>query len=116
SLDRKFRLLRQHGMSIPDTERHAAKKVVFEEYPVVGYNYRMTDIQAAVGRVQLGRLDSFIDERRRVAFQYTYEISRIPGLTPPHVPADVRTNYQSYPVRVGPSYPLTRDELMQKLL
>ena len=56
ALDRKFRLLRQHGMSVPDTVRHGAKSVIFEEYPIVGFNYRMTDIQAAVGRVQLERL------------------------------------------------------------
>ena len=43
-------------MSVPDTVRHSAKTVVFEEYPEVGFNYRMTDIQAAVGRVQLRRL------------------------------------------------------------
>ena len=50
ALDRIFRLLRQHGMSVPDTVRHGARSVIFEEYPIVGFNYRMTDIQAAVGR------------------------------------------------------------------
>ena len=49
-MDKKFRLLRQHGMSVPDTKRHSAKEVIFESYDVLGYNYRMTDIQAAVGR------------------------------------------------------------------
>jgi perosamine synthetase len=51
--DERFRRLRQHGMSVPDTVRHGAAEVIFESYPDVGYNYRMTDIQAAVGRVQL---------------------------------------------------------------
>jgi len=46
--DRKFRLLRQHAMSVPDTVRHASNRVIFERYPSLGYNYRMTDIQAAV--------------------------------------------------------------------
>src|SRR5690606_2541029 len=55
-LDRQFRLLRQHGMSVPDTQRHAARQVIFEEYPLVGFNYRMTDVQGAMGRVQLQRL------------------------------------------------------------
>src|SRR4030095_9184850 len=55
-LDARFRLLRQHGMSVPDTVRHASTRVVFEEYTVAGFNYRMTDIQAAIGRVQLSRL------------------------------------------------------------
>ena len=51
----RCRLLRQHGMSVPDTVRHGSSKVIFESYPIVGYNYRMTDIQAAVGREQIGR-------------------------------------------------------------
>ena len=49
----RFRLLRQHGMSIPDTVRHGCPTVIFEDYPVLGYNYRMTDVQAAIGRAQL---------------------------------------------------------------
>ena len=52
-LDRQFRLLRQHGMSVSDTVRHEASEVTFEEYPVVGFNYRMTDIQGAIGREQV---------------------------------------------------------------
>ena len=54
--DRQFRLLRQHGMSVSDTVRHRAAEVIRESYDVLGYNYRMTDLQAAVGRAQLGRL------------------------------------------------------------
>ena len=59
--DRKFRLWRQHSMSIPDMARHHAKQVVFESYLEAGYNYRMTDIQAAVGREQLKRLPEMIE-------------------------------------------------------
>ncbi|MBE9020072.1 DegT/DnrJ/EryC1/StrS family aminotransferase, partial [Chroococcidiopsidales cyanobacterium LEGE 13417] len=58
--DKQFRLWRQHGMSIPDTVRHGAKQVIFETYPMLGYNYRMTDIQAAVGREQLKRLPEIV--------------------------------------------------------
>ena len=65
--DRKFRLWRQHSMSVPDTVRHGAREVIFESYPEVGFNFRMTDMQAAVGRVQLTRLPSIVDERRRIA-------------------------------------------------
>ena len=57
--DKQFRLLRQHAMSVPDTVRHGSNKVIFEAYPTVGYNYRMTDIQAAVGRLQLRRCRRF---------------------------------------------------------
>jgi dTDP-4-amino-4,6-dideoxygalactose transaminase len=116
ALDRKFRLLRQHAMSLSDTARHAAQTVVFEEYPEVGFNYRMTDIQAAVGRVQLRRLPELLKERHRLARAFDEALDAIPGLEPPHVPADVRPNYQSYAVRVTPEYPLGRDELMAALL
>ena len=116
ALDAKFRLLRQHAMSVPDTVRHGAKSVIFEEYPVVGFNYRMTDIQAAVGAVQLRRLPGILARRVELAERYTRALADIPGLVPPHVPEYARTNYQAYPVRVLPEYPLTRDQLMQALL
>jgi dTDP-4-amino-4,6-dideoxygalactose transaminase len=115
-LDRKFRLLRQHAMSVSDRVRHAANTVVFEEYPEVGFNYRMTDIQAAVGRVQLRRLPELLAERVGLAKEYTRALRDIPGLEAPHVPGRARPNYQSYPVRVTAAYPLSRDELMQFLL
>jgi dTDP-4-amino-4,6-dideoxygalactose transaminase len=115
-LDRRFRLLRQHAMSVPDTVRHAARTVVIEEYPEVGFNYRMTDIQAAVGRVQLGRLPAILARRAELARRYEADLRDVPGLAPPHVPSWARTNYQSYAVRVGPDYPLSRDALMQALL
>jgi dTDP-4-amino-4,6-dideoxygalactose transaminase len=116
ALDRRFRLLRQHAMSVPDTVRHAARTVVFEDYPEVGFNYRMTDIQAAVGRVQLGRLPGLLEKRRALARRYDEALAGIPGLRPPHVPDWARPNYQSYAVTVTPDYPLTRDGLMQALL
>jgi dTDP-4-amino-4,6-dideoxygalactose transaminase len=116
ALDAKFRLLRQHAMSIPDTVRHGAKSVAFEEYPEVGFNYRMTDVQAAVGAVQLRRLPGILARRVALAQRYTQAIATVPGLEPPHVPDYARPNYQSYPVRVLPGYPLTRDQLMQALL
>ncbi len=115
-LDRKFRLLRQHGMSVPDTVRHGAKSVIFEEYPIVGFNYRMTDIQAAVGRVQLERLPKILERRVAVAKRYSGILGEIPGLEPPVVPTQTRPNYQSYPVRVTLNFPLSRDALMQALL
>ena len=116
ALDRKFRLLRQHGMSVPDTVRHGAKSVIFEEYPIVGFNYRMTDIQAAVGRAQLVRLQGILARRMILAGHFTESLSQISGLEPPAVPRYARSNFQSYPVRVTPAYPLSRDGLMQRLL
>ena len=73
--DRAFRLLRQHGMSIADTVRHGSQQVVFEEYLTIGYNYRMTDIQAAIGRKQLERLPHLVSRRRA----YSGPLHRITG-------------------------------------
>ena len=98
--DRMIRLLRQHAMSVPDTVRHASNRVIFESYPALGYNYRMTDIQAAVGREQLKRLPDIISRRRELAAQYDRMLRGIPGLGLPKEPAWARTNWQSYCVRL----------------
>jgi perosamine synthetase len=115
-LDQKFRLLRQHAMSIPDTVRHQSATVVFEEYPHVGFNYRMTDVQAAIGRVQLAKLPEIMARRVAIADRYAAALDEIPGLLAPQVPDWARTNYQSYAVRVLPEFPISRNELMQRLL
>jgi dTDP-4-amino-4,6-dideoxygalactose transaminase len=115
-LDRQFRLLRQHAMSVSDRLRHAAKSVVFEEYPVVGFNYRLTDIQAAVGRIQLRRLPELLAQRAAVARHYRQALRTVAGLDVPWIPEYARPNYQSYAVRVNGAYPLSRDALMQSLL
>jgi perosamine synthetase len=94
--DRQFRLWRQHGMNIPDTVRHGAKQVVFESYQELGYNYRMTDIQAAIGREQLKRLPEIIARRREVAQNYKQLLQEIPGLILPHEPEWARSNWQSF--------------------
>jgi perosamine synthetase len=98
--DAKFRLWRQHSMSVPDTARHAAKSVVFEEYSELGYNYRMTDIQAAIGRVQLKRLPEIVTRRRQLARRYFGLLSSVPGLGLPVEPEWARTNWQSFCVRL----------------
>lgn len=98
--DRRFRLWRQHGMSVPDTVRHGSPKVIHENYPELGYNYRMTDMQAAMGREQLKRLPEIIETRRRLAALYTEAISEIPGFGTPVEPSCVRSNWQSYCVRL----------------
>ncbi|MBV8701947.1 DegT/DnrJ/EryC1/StrS family aminotransferase [Bradyrhizobium sp.] len=96
----KFRLLRQHGMSVPDTVRHGSPQVIFEDHPVVGYNYRMTDIQAAVGREQLKRLPVIVQARRQRASRYLEQLAAIPGLGLPVQPSYARSNWQSFCVRL----------------
>jgi dTDP-4-amino-4,6-dideoxygalactose transaminase len=100
ALDRTFRLLRQHGMSVADTVRHAAVDVVHEEYPVLGFNFRMTDIQAAIGREQLKRLPAIVERRRALAGRYGAQLAGCPGIVVPPEPSWARTNWQSYAIRV----------------
>jgi dTDP-4-amino-4,6-dideoxygalactose transaminase len=113
SLDRAFRLLRQHGMSVPDTDRHAASEVVYEAYPVLGFNYRMTDIQAAIGREQLKRLPAVVERRRMLAARYAAQLEGCPGVAVPREPEWARTNWQSYAIRVEPR---RQRRVMQHLL
>lgn len=113
-LDAKFRLLRQHGMSVPDTIRHGASRVIFEDYLVVGYNYRMTDIQAAVGRKQLERLPELVARRRAIAARYTELLKNLEGLRLPAEPEWARSNWQSYCVRLPDR--LDQRAVMQNLL
>ena len=98
--DRQFRLLRQHGMSVSDTVRHRASQVVFEAYPVLGYNYRLSDIQAAVGRAQLARLPEVLERHRALARRYLERLPAIPGLGLPREPPWAKSNWQSFCVRL----------------
>lgn len=112
----RLRLLRQHGMSVPDTVRHAAKQVIAERYVCVGYNYRMTDIQAAIGVEQMKRLEWIVARRRELAARYGAALAAHPWLRPPYIPDYAETNYQSYAVQLTSAAPIGRDDLMQRLL
>jgi dTDP-4-amino-4,6-dideoxygalactose transaminase len=114
--DRRLRMLRQHGMSVSDVARHSARQIVFEDYPVVGYNYRMTDIQAAVGCAQIERLSDILQRRRELAGRYLTALGDHPYLFLPNEPEYAHTNWQSFPVRVRHGSPVSRDECMQHLL
>ena len=113
-MDRTFRLWRQHGMSTPDTVRHSSPKVVFESYPELGFNYRLTDIQAAVGREQLKRLPEAVAHRRKLAERYNALLSDIPALMLPREPQWAHTNWQSYCVRLPKG--LDQVRVMQQML
>lgn len=107
--------LRQHGMSISDLLRHESGQVMFESYDEVGYNYRLTDLQAAMGMVQLRRLDNMLAKRRFLALRYAERLAEIRWLLPPYEPIGSRHNYQSYMVRLASDAPVRRDEFMQKM-
>ena len=112
----RLRLLRQHGMSVSDTARHGSKQVVIEEYVCLGYNYRMTDIQAAVGIEQLKKLDQIVARRRELAARYNRSFADHPWLSMLSEPDYSEWNYQSYPVILSKEAPISRNALMQRLL
>lgn len=112
----RLRRLRQHGMSVSDLARHSTEQVVIETYPETGFNYRMTDMQGALGLCQMGVLDDVLDLRRRLAERYTAALDWIPHLEAPYDPPYAKRTWQSYCVRVGAGAPLGRTQLMQRLL
>ncbi|QHT68838.1 DegT/DnrJ/EryC1/StrS family aminotransferase [Rhodocytophaga rosea] len=112
----RLKLLRQHGMSVNDRTRHLSSKVVFEDHVELGYNYRLTDIQAAVGIKQLEKLDWIIAERRKIALRYHQAFQQIDCIRLPVEQEGYFSNYQSYSVYLKENCPISRNELMQKLL
>jgi dTDP-4-amino-4,6-dideoxygalactose transaminase len=112
----RMRRLRQHGMSISDLARHDSKEVIAESYDEIGFNYRMTDMQAALGMVQLRRLDQMLQRRRQLALRYTERLNALPWIIPPRETAGLRHTYQSYMLLLRSDAPVNRDELMKKLL
>ena len=114
--DQQFRPWRQHGVSMPAAARHKAKAVCFAEYPVTGFNYRMTDIQAAVGIEQIKKLASILDRRRQLAKHYTELLRGVPWLETISVNDATLPNWQSYPVQLLEDAPLSQIRLMQYLL
>ena len=112
----RMRILRQHGMSVNDRVRHLSDKVIMEDHVVLGYNYRMTDIQAAVGIKQLEKLDLIVTERRKIAEQYLQAFKDIDCIRLPKEENGYRTNWQSFSIYLKPNCPISRDELMQKML
>ena len=109
-LARRLRLLRQHGMSVNDLERHKARTIVTEEYPILGYNYRLTDVQASIGLVQLRRLDALI------AARYDAALAGAPGVQLFREPPHCRWNQQTYLIRLPGVTAARRDAFMQALL
>lgn len=110
-------VLRNHGASVPEEVRHSvAKPYLMPDFDVLGFNYRMSDLQGAVGLVQLGKLDRFVTERRNWAAYYTRELGCISWLRPPAVPDGCDHAWQAYVCAVDPACaPLSRDALLEAL-
>lgn len=115
SLAEDLRILRHQGMSISDVARHSSKTIIFEKYHVVGYNFRMSDIQAAVGVEQMKKLPGILKRRAWLAQRYTKVFSKSKNIIPPYVPDGYVHNWQSYVIRLRENKKITRDSLMQKL-
>lgn len=112
----RIKLLRQHGMSVNDRVRHESAKVIFEDHVELGYNYRMTDIQAAVGIHQLAKLDWIVAERRKIARQYQEALADIPFIRLPKEEEGYFSNFQSFSIYLHKECPVSRNELMQRML
>lgn len=111
----RARRLREHAMSVSAARRSESILAPTEEYGEIGFNYRMTDLQAAVGLVQLGRLEEIVRRRRELAAVYAKQLSAVPGLRACADPPYGRTNFQSYWVEIGPGSGTTRDALLAAL-
>jgi dTDP-4-amino-4,6-dideoxygalactose transaminase len=111
----RARWLREHAMSVSAADRHGKVLAAPESYLEVGYNYRMTDLQAAIGLVQLSKLPEIVLRRRELAEAYTKQIDDISGLRAVGDPAWGRCNFQSFWIEVASDFPLSRDELLTRL-
>ena len=109
--------LRNHGASISEEQRHhGAKPYILPDFNMLGYNYRMTDLQAAVGIVQLKKLDLFIDERAQWAKYYDEQLKDIDWIRTPTVATEYKHGWQSYVVYIDETKsPISRNEMMEKL-
>jgi perosamine synthetase len=116
ALAERLRLLRQHAMTAKSTLRHESQRVTFESFVEPAYNFRMTDMQAAMARPQLARLTDSIATRRQLAERYRRALDDHPVLAPPHEPAWMRSNFQSYPLRIRPDARVAQVKIMQHLL
>ncbi|GAA1822263.1 DegT/DnrJ/EryC1/StrS family aminotransferase [Microlunatus capsulatus] len=111
----RARTLREHAMSVSAADRHGQVLAPAESYDEVGFNYRMTDLQAAVGLVQLQRLPGIVERRRALAATYAKHLEEIPELRAVADPPWGTSNFQSYWVEVHPTSPVGRDELLVRL-
>ncbi len=111
----RLRRLREHGMDVSAAQRHASRQPVIERYLEVGFNYRMTDMQAAIGLVQLGKLGRLVTARRAMARRYQELLAGLPGLTTARDPAHGLTNYQSFWVLLPADFRTRRDDLLRLL-
>lgn len=115
SIAARIRRLREHGMDVSAADRHRSQQPVIEHYTEVGFNYRMTDVQAAIGLVQLRKLGKLVVRRRELAQRYRHLLSDVPGLRMIGDPPYGTTNYQSFWILLPDDSPVSRDEILRRL-
>jgi perosamine synthetase len=111
----RLRRLREHGMSVSAADRHTSGKPIVEQYLETGFNYRMTDVQAAIGIVQLGRLPGLVAQRRSMAARYHELLAGVPGLRAVRDPAYGTTNYQAFWVLLANEVAVDRNDVLAAL-
>ncbi|MGN0128325.1 DegT/DnrJ/EryC1/StrS family aminotransferase [Glutamicibacter soli] len=111
----RARRLREHAMDVSAADRHGSTLAPQESYGEIGYNFRMTDMQAAVGLVQLSKLEQMVVRRRELAARYQQELAGVPGLRCVQDPEYGTSNYQSFWIEVSRPFPLDREGLLAKL-
>lgn len=111
----RLRRLAHQGMSLSAYARHNASPTMFESYPEVGYNFRITDIQAAVGNAQLDKLDDILARRARVAERYGEYLRDHPRFSAPYVPAGMQHNWQTYMIALREGGAAERNAVMEHL-
>ncbi|MFN0028451.1 MAG: DegT/DnrJ/EryC1/StrS family aminotransferase [Acidimicrobiales bacterium] len=111
----RARTLREHGMSVSAADRHGQSAPSVEQYLETAYNYRMTDLQAAVGLVQLGRLAPMVARRRELAARYQAGFADLNGFVTATDPPWGTTNYQSFWVLLPDELTTERNDVMAQL-
>jgi len=111
----RARILRSTGASVSDLVRHQAKGTILQEYHEAGFNYRLTDMQAAMGLVQLTKLPAMIAARQAQARFYDEALARIEDVEPPYVPDYAEHAYSSYCIRLRPTAPVSAHDVVVRM-
>lgn len=115
ALAEKARILRSTGASVSDLARHQARGVLVQVYEDTGYNYRLTDLQAALGLVQMKKIDQMLAQRAAQAKIYDAALSQMEHVLPPFVPEHMTHSYSSYQITLAPGCPISRNELLETM-